>query len=127
MSSALRKAAQQALDALENEFNPDWDQIEALQESLREHMAEIHRLRAALAEPQEPVEPVAWLSTDCIGERYLCFSKPLDNDPVQPLYTAPPQRKPLTDESIVAMWHQPVLALSALELARAIERAHKIF
>lgn len=41
--------------ALENEFNPDWDRTEALQENLREHMAEIQRLRAALAEPQEPV------------------------------------------------------------------------
>jgi hypothetical protein len=29
-------------------------------------------------------EPVAWLSTDSIGERHLCFDKPLDNDPVQP-------------------------------------------
>jgi len=28
----------------------DWNEIEALRESLREHMAEIHRLRAALAE-----------------------------------------------------------------------------
>jgi len=37
-----------------------------------------------------------------------------------------PDRKPLTDESIVAMWHQPVLALAALEFARAIERAHGI-
>jgi hypothetical protein len=37
-------------------------------------------------------EPVAWLSTDSIGERYLCFDKPLDNDPVQPLFTTPPQR-----------------------------------
>lgn len=32
-------------------------------------------------------EPVAWLSTDCIGERYLCFTKPTDNDHVVPLYT----------------------------------------
>ncbi len=43
---------------------------------------------AALAQQ----EPVAWLSTDCIGERYLCFTKPKDNDPVQPLYTAPPKQ-----------------------------------
>ena len=28
---------------------------------------------------------VAWLSTDCIGERYLCFSKPRDNDPCETL------------------------------------------
>ena len=44
---------------------------------------------AALAQPEQ--EPVAWLSTDSIGERHLCFDKPLDNDPVQPLYTTPPQ------------------------------------
>ena len=30
-------------------------------------------------------EPVAWLSTDCIGERYLCFTKPNDSDPARPL------------------------------------------
>lgn len=34
-------------------------------------------------------EPIAWLSTDCIGERYLCFTKPNDNDLVQPLYFHP--------------------------------------
>ena len=53
---------------------------------------------AALAQQ----EPVAWLSTDCIGERYLCFTKPKDNDPVQPLYTAPPRKQwvGLTDEEI---------------------------
>jgi hypothetical protein len=47
-------------------------------------------------------EPVAWLSTDCIGERYLCFTKPKDNDPVQPLYTTPPKREwvGLTDEEL---------------------------
>ena len=40
---------------------------------------------------QTEQEPVAWLSTDCIGERYLCFTKPKDNDPVQPLYTTQPK------------------------------------
>lgn len=30
-------------------------------------------------------EPVAWLSTDCIGERYLCFTKPKDSNPARPL------------------------------------------
>lgn len=42
---------------LANEFNPDWNQVEALQESLREHMAEIQRLRARLAQ-HEP-----WVKT----------------------------------------------------------------
>ena len=58
---------------------------------------------AALAQQ----EPVAWLSTDCIGERYLCFTKPKDNDPVQPLYTTPPKRQwvGLTDEEINSVRH----------------------
>ena len=30
-------------------FQPDWDRVEALQESLREHMEEVRQLRAALA------------------------------------------------------------------------------
>ena len=36
------------------------------------------------------VEPTAYLSIDCIGERYLCFSKPADNDSCYPLYTNQP-------------------------------------
>jgi hypothetical protein len=73
--TTLREAAQQALEALKScsgvphwpalqptitalraaleqpePFQPDWDRIEPLQETLREHMAEIHRLRAALKE-----------------------------------------------------------------------------
>ena len=63
--------------------------------------------RKALAQPEQ--EPVAWLSTDSIGERYLCFDKPLDNDPVQPLFTSPPQRTwvGLTKEQISEfdIWH----------------------
>jgi len=47
-------------------------------------------IEAALAPEQKPV---AWLSTDSIGERYLWFSKPLDNDKAQPLYTAPQKRE----------------------------------
>ena len=52
-------------------------------------------------------EPVAWLSTDCIGERYLCFTKPKDSNPARPLVfgdTAPQPTQaqagavPLADE-----------------------------
>ena len=42
------------------------------------------------AAPEVKQESVAFLSLDCIGERYLCFSKPVDNDPVTPLYAYPP-------------------------------------
>ena len=46
--TALRAAIEQA--------HGDWDELEALRESLREHMAEIHRLQSALEQ-----EPVAWV------------------------------------------------------------------
>ena len=38
-------------DAQPEPFNPDWDRVKALEESLREHMAEIHRLKS-LAQPE---------------------------------------------------------------------------
>ena len=49
----------------------------------------IEIMRATLAKwgtpPVVAGEPVAWLSTDCIGERYLCFTKPKDSNPARPL------------------------------------------
>ena len=72
------------------------DVIEALRENA---MREVQRLGQEIEQ-----EPVAFLSTDSLGERYLCFDKPQDDDPVQPLYTHPPQRTwvGLTDEE--AQW-----------------------
>ena len=79
MSENLREAAQQALDYMKSvgqldmylkeyeivgrleaalaeptaeDIAQDWDLLKATQESLREHMAEIQRLRAALSEPE---------------------------------------------------------------------------
>ena len=84
-----------------------------------------------MAQPEQ--EPVAWLSTDSIGERYLCFDKPLDNDPVQPLYTTPPQRKPLTNGELYTAYItatnqtlRPQDERLAFAFARAIEAAHSI-
>lgn len=82
--------------ALANEFNPDWNQVEALQESLREHMAEIQRLRARLAQPEQ--EPVAWMEIEkYIDEDNLWDSRKIlrdyDNGLGEPLYTTPPQRE----------------------------------
>ena len=53
--------------ALAQQDERDWSLLEATQESLREHMAEIHRLRAALAQQAEPVEPVA-VSVDALAQ-----------------------------------------------------------
>lgn len=68
-------------------------QNDAAMTDIETSAAELRRLAAleeelnALKSAIKDAEPVAWLSTDCLGERYLCFTKPNDNDPVQPLYT----------------------------------------
>ena len=79
----------------------DWDEIEALRESLREHMSEIHRLRAALADHSE---------------------HGLD------MVIATPQRAPLTDEEIHDCFQQSgtTKAETRRLIARALERAHGI-
>lgn len=41
--------------------------------------------QAGAVPPAVAGKPVAWLSTDCIGERYLCFTKPEDSDHARPL------------------------------------------
>lgn len=71
--------------------------------------------------------PVAWLSTDCIGERYLCFTKPLDKDPVTPLYAHPP-RTPLTDKEIHDCFQYKSRDKTEERrlITRAVERAHGI-
>jgi hypothetical protein len=81
-------------------------------------------IEQAIAEAEKH-EPVAWLSTDCIGERYLCFTKPQDSDPVQPLYTTPPQRTwvGLTDEDrrLVRKWTPHNQYTTADEYAEAVQ------
>ena len=58
----------------------------------------ITAVREALRRWGQPAvagEPVAWLSTDSIGERYLCFTKPKDSNPARPLVfgdTTPPSQ-----------------------------------
>jgi hypothetical protein len=92
----LKQAARQALDALENEWF--WP-------TSRFAIDAIDTLRAALS--QQQAEPVAWLSVDPIGERYLTFAKPLDNDPAYPLYLTQ-QTEP------VAVQAEPVVDIRAL-------------
>jgi len=83
-----KEAMKLALDALETLMIERGSIYEKAIDALKERLA------------QQEQEPVAWLSIDSIGERYLCFDKPLDNDLVKPLYTTPPQRTwvGLTDE-----------------------------
>lgn len=168
-------------------MNQDWNEVEALRESLREHMVEIHRLRAAgrqaldaLEEYQEKgapfmscnaavatlraaladeamqrltdvqqeieatsqqsqqVEPVAYMMVNDAHSLVpsLHFKAPTDwhiTWEAIPLYTTPPKRKPLTEESLENLflgndsndWWRLELK-EFVNVARAIERAHDI-
>ena len=87
--------------------------------------AQRDELRERLAQPEE--EPVAyyhphkgfyWAKPTRISAPTAVDVKPL------PLYTAPPQRKPLTDNELADLWYKQ--SLDWLEFARAIEAAHGI-
>ena len=72
-------------------------------------------------EEWESKEPVAWMDADgnvSDNNDHKCF-------PI-PLYTHPPQRKPLTDDQIYEMYNEPRSDAEMLEFARAIEAAHGI-
>ena len=115
LMSDLRKAAEQALEALEGDYR----------HAVRDDA--IDALRAALAQP-EP-EPVAWMQTenfiDSAGlwDERKTFNFEGDGTP---LYTAPPQRNPLTEEEIAALSEQHIFASRLTKFVRAIERAHGI-
>jgi hypothetical protein len=87
--SELRKAAQQALEALE---------MEATSPPITETGAAIEALRAALAQPEPEPEPVAWINEH--GHIDRGWDAILDPTGWTPLYTAPPQRKPLDGEKL---------------------------
>lgn len=104
----LRTAAQQALDALNLVSDEGESKFPATIQGV------ISDLEAALAQQAEPVqEPVAWLwkikavDTGPHTQQLYFFSgdgKPWsDGWTWTPLYTAPPQRKPLTEEEIVRL------------------------
>ena len=98
--------------------------------------------RAVLAKfgtpPAVAGKPVAWLSTDSIGERYLCFTKPNDSDPARPLVfgdTTPQPTQaqagavPLTVdevEQLIAQWSYELHGDRARYLVRMTEQHHGI-
>ena len=125
--------------ALSNQFNPDWNQVEALQESLREHMAEIQRLRQALAQPdsncngmpayegplsksqallQPEQEPVAWREVAGRTTKYYDYN---EDGKGEPLYTKPPKWQRLTDDEIKEVYVKRGVTLTFNDFARAIE------
>jgi hypothetical protein len=78
-----------------------------------------------VATQQEPVACVQDL--DEVKRKHLVYEKGMDWK--DPLYTSPPQRKPLTDDEITEVWRELKSkneAWSDLDFARAIEAAHGI-
>lgn len=88
---------------------------------------------APTSQESRQVEPVAWMCSDetMCRSGYERFSRVCEGPWNIPVYTAPPQRKPLTEEAIAALLSQSAgidIKLNGGDLlfARAIERAHGI-
>ena len=96
--------------------------------------------RGLVAEPQG--EPVAWMHDGFVSTNFERVKHDESRNrasgfkakPIIPLYTHPPQRQPLTDEQIKAIWWQCESTIRDhdprhvwwSQFARAIERAHGI-
>ena len=88
----------------------------------------IHELETQLAQPEQ--RPVAWRFQSAVGGWAYGKEPPIGSKyAVEPLYTTPPKRKPLTDEEMKKIWYamQNIMGwYSFQEIARAIEAAHGI-
>lgn len=146
----LRKAAQQALEALQiwqdsltdPSAMPGWrfavvgekaiaNLRAALAEDAMQRLTDVQQEMEATSQESRQVEPVAWISYESLG-RLKNGGNSRGAVPVHtiqshtakiPLYTAPPKRKPLTDWEIEVWAQKPI---SRIALCRAIERAHGI-
>ena len=90
--------------------------ITALREALYASLAE---QPAQVAEPRKQ-EPVAWITKT--GSVWKTKADETDT----PLYTTPPQRKPLTNEEIEVLLSEYEQPYAWFQFARAIEAAHGI-
>ena len=108
-----REIMQQALEALETANESDfWIKQESIVKALRERLAHCERCGKKLGgpddihtcSPQQPEqEPVAWRWKERINGDFDSWVISASEPPPyaieqQPLYTAPPQRKPLTNK-----------------------------
>ena len=132
-----------ALDALEHckdvieerglNGNPEFAKMWGLTLSIDRANQAITAIKEALAQPEH--EPVAWLVYAKGSRRYFTLTFDVEKVPeiykggeAVPLYTTPPQRKPLTDEQILTVVrdHYNPYQRPEISFARAIEAAHGI-
>ena len=116
------------------------DEVTSILLGLLERIQHLEQLRPAQ-------EPVAWMLEWAFNgeergyrlyddERHCVFDAESDGGVCRPLYTTPPQRKPLTDEEIEDIWKQVISQDNGrnahlsnqpfVYIARAIEAAHGI-
>jgi hypothetical protein len=115
------EALRLALEALEYRGTDSW----------RKRQPAITAIKAAL---EAKDEPVAWMCADAslINKGYARFSHVCMGEWKIPVYTTPPQRKPLTNEQLKAIVSDTVDGVTVSEsvlfrcVARAIEAAHGI-
>jgi hypothetical protein len=145
--SDLRKAAQQALEALENPWSagaegvadaittlraalaqPEQD-LQLVANFLKEYGLEVLEVIAAL-KTQPEQEPVAWryLEDPFGANEYLITDDPetAKGPGWTPLYTHPPQRKPLTEEEIEYLAPVSFTWRDMVTFARMVEGEHGI-
>jgi hypothetical protein len=120
----------QALDALETEVSIDWTNNDEFNASAEKMHDAITSLQQAIKE-LESQEPVATVTSETGADITMSWW----HEPALPvgtkLFTHPPQRKPLTDEEIVAIndKHYNIACRdfdADIAIARAIEAAHGI-
>jgi hypothetical protein len=108
--------------------------LEALEEITRrnqsDHQAEIadEAITAIKAALEAKDEPVAWMYSPT-GALFDICPNDADEGEFLPLYTTPPQRKPLTDEEIIDHFQTNVdtgFLLSFVDGVRYAEAAHGI-
>ena len=135
-----KEALKLALEGAANYIDALGGDSRKYRQALAEHV--FTALRDRLAQPeQEPVawqwlgraqpeqEPVAW---QWLGSAHFRKQIPRDADVTawNPLYTLPPQRKPLTNEEMWQLWNSQgddaMEQQAAITFARAIEAAHGI-
>ena len=102
-----REALKLALEVMHNQGDVGTDEWIAAEKAIKE----------ALAQPEQ--EPVAW------WDAKLGVFDEKQFDQLQPLYTSPPQRQPLTDAEIDEIELPPSGTATVRDMVRLIEAALK--